>query len=253
MDLKELVGWFNALLKPEEFTQNDISLNGLQVGRKQKEIKKAAFAVDACMETFQRAVQAGADILFVHHGLFWGKPIPLTDAHYDRISYLMEHDLALYASHLPLDAHPDVGNNAGIANKLGLIDRLPFGEYHGKKIGMKGELPEVSSLEDVLGVLGLRDEASLSILPFGKKKIRSVGIVSGGAADEVLQAIDEGIDLYITGEASHQVYHACLEGGIHVIAAGHYNTEIYGPKLLADKLSGEMGITAYFIDFPTGL
>ncbi|NQT60993.1 MAG: Nif3-like dinuclear metal center hexameric protein [Bacteroidetes bacterium] len=253
MDIKELVNWFDELLKPEDFIRADVSMNGLQVGRKQKEITRAAFAVDACMESFQRAVQAGADILFVHHGLFWGKPIPLTNAHYERISYLIEHDLALYASHLPLDAHPEVGNNAGIANKLGLINRMPFGEYHGSMIGVKGELSEDSPLETVLDILDLSDEASVSILPFGKKKIKSVGIISGGAAGEVFQALDEGLDLYITGETAHQIYHTCLEGGIHVIAGGHYNTEIFGTKLVAEKLSAEMGIQTYFVDFPTGL
>ena len=209
--------------------------------------------MDACLESFQRAVQGGADMLFVHHGLFWGKPIPLTDTHYERISYLLEHDLALYASHLPLDAHSEVGNNAGLANKLDLGNRIPFGEYHGSMIGVKGDLPAALSLEAVLGILDLGDEPSVSILPFGKKKIKRVGIISGGASTEVSQALDEGLDLYITGEASHQTYHVCLEGGINVIAGGHYNTEVYGPKLVAEKLSAEMGIQTQFIDFPTGL
>jgi dinuclear metal center YbgI/SA1388 family protein len=253
MDIKKLVNWFDELLRPEEFLRSDVSMNGLQVGRKQPEITRAAFAVDACMESFQRAVQAGADLLFVHHGLFWGKPISLTDAHYERISYLIEHDLALYASHLPLDAHPEVGNNAGIAAKLGIVNRMPFGEYHGSMIGVRGDFPEALPLEAVLEILDLRDETSVSILPFGRKKIKSVGIISGGAANEVLQALDNGLDLYITGEAAHQIYHTCLEGGINVIAGGHYTTETYGPKLVADKLSAEMGIQTSFVDFPTGL
>ncbi len=253
MNINELVDWFDTVLKPEDYVRADVSMNGLQVGRRQQEITRAAFAVDACMESFQRAVHAGADILFVHHGLFWGKPISLTDAHYERISYLMEHDLALYASHLPLDAHPEVGNNAGIANKLDLMNRMPFGEYHGSMIGVRGDLPEELSLEAVLGILDLSDEASVSVLPFGRKKIEHVGIISGGAAGEVIQALDEGLDLYITGETAHQIYHTCLEGGINVIAGGHYNTETYGPKLVADKLSAEKGIQTIFIDFPTGL
>ena len=253
MDIKELVSWFDNLLKPEDFMRTDVSLNGLQVGRREQEIARVVFAVDACMESFQRAVHAEADVLFVHHGLFWGTPIPLTDAHYERISYLMKHDLALYASHLPLDAHPEVGNNAGMADKLNLGNRMPFGEYHGSMIGVKGELPEDFPLDDLIDILGLRDEPSLSILPFGKKKIKRVGIISGGAPTEVLQALDEGLDLYITGEASHQTYHTCLEGGINVIAGGHYNTEVYGPKLVAEKLSAETGIHTQFIDFPTGL
>jgi len=253
MDIKELVNWFDKLLKPEDFLRADVSMNGLQVDRRQQEITQAAFAVDACMESFQRAVQAGADLLFVHHGLFWGKPISLTDAHYERISYLMEHDLALYASHLPLDAHPEVGNNAGLANKLDLMNRIPFGEYHGSMIGVKGDLPKELLLETILEVLDMRDEASVSVLPFGRKMVKRVGIISGGAAGEVIQALDEGLDLYITGETAHQIYHPCLEGGINVIAGGHYNTEIYGPKLVAEKLSAEMGMKTTFVDFPTGL
>lgn len=252
--MNELLLFLDKLLVPEEFARADISMNGLQVAGKSAAVTKAAFAVDACMESFSAAVKAGADILIVHHGLYWGKPIPITGAHFERISFLIEHDLALYASHLPLDAHPEVGNNAGLAAALGLKSRMPFGEYHGVDIGIKGSFDGSGlTLQEVIARLDLTDEPGLSVLPFGPDKIHTVGVVSGGAPNEVLQAIEEDLDLFITGEPSHQVYHTCLEAGISMIAGGHYLTETYGPKLLMDRVAAGTGIETVFIDIPTGL
>ena len=230
-------------------------MNGLQVGLadREREVMKVAFAVDACMETFVRAAECGAQLLFVHHGLFWGSPLAVTGAHLDRLAYLIGKGVALYASHLPLDAHPVVGNNAGIADLLRLGQCEPFGEYHGVKIGVKGVLPEPSDVDGLIEQLGIAHEPSLSILPFGRKEIRSVGIVSGGASNEVYQALDEQLDLFITGEPSHQVYHHCLERGINMIAGGHYRTEVFGPQAVCRAMAQELGVTTQFIEVPTGL
>ncbi len=253
MDLNTFTAVLDNFLLTAEFAQADISLNGLQVTRKNREIGKAAFAVDACMESFKGAAAAGADILIVHHGLFWGRPIAVTDAHYRRLAFLIDHDLALYASHLPLDAHPQVGNNAGLAKTLGLTGCEPFGEYHGKMIGLQGTLPHPMTIAETADLLGLPDGASVSILPFGPSPVSRVGVVSGGAPGEVAEAIERKLDLYVTGEPSHQVYHQCMEAGISMIAAGHYATEVYGPKLLAEWTAAETGVETIFIDHPTGL
>lgn len=253
MTLQELDRYFRSLLNLDAWAARDNSSNGLQVARKNPEVKRVAFAVDACMASFERAVAEGADVLFVHHGLFWGRVNTLTGNYYERIRYLMDHDLALYAAHLPLDAHPEVGNNYGMAQALGLTDLEPFGEYKGAKIGVKGRFPQPESLDRVTDLLFHGRENVLQILPFGKKQISSVGLVSGGATWETLQAIEEGLDLYITGDAAHEVYHPALEAGINVIFGGHYSTETWGVRLLAKRLTADTGLPAAFLDLPTGL
>lgn len=253
MQLREVVQYLNSLLPLEDVARSDYSLNGLQVGALDAEVTKAAFAVDACMASFERAAQCGAQLLCVHHGLFWGKPLAITGEHYRRVKFMLENGIALYAAHLPLDMEPTLGNNAGIADRLKLQQRQPFGDYHGVKIGVKGELPAETTLEAVLSSLGLTRDSALGVLPFGPEKIKTVGIISGGADKEVGQALAEGLDVYITGELNHQVYHTCLEGGINLISAGHYNTEVYGVRSLMEKLSAEKGLAVQFIDVPTGL
>lgn len=255
MQIDELDKLLRKWLNIDELASIDSALNGLQVAssRKRTEIKRVAFAVDASLISFQRASAWGADLLFVHHGLFWGKALPVTGGHYRRIRQLLESDLALYAVHLPLDMHPEFGNNAGIARLLGLEDLKPFGSYKGLKIGFSGYLNKAGTLDEIVAVLCGDGRNVLSILPFGAEKIKSVGIVSGGAAAEVSDAIEEGLDLYITGDASHTVYHQCLESKINVIFGGHYLTEEWGVKLLSEKLKKEIGLETTFLSIPTGL
>lgn len=232
---------------------NDPSLNGLQVGLKEMEVRRAAFAVDASMETFRRAAEWGAQLLFVHHGLFWGKPAAVTGEHYRRLRFLLQEELALYAAHLPLDMQPEFGNNAGMARALDLQEVEPFAEHGGVKIGFKGRLPEPCSLDRVLAALELDRDSALGVLPFGPDEVSTVGIVSGGADKDVHQALEEGLDLFITGELSHEVYHPAAEGGIHLVGGGHYHTETYGPRLMAEKCAADTGLETTFIDVPTGL
>ncbi len=253
MICREFEQWFYQLLNLEPFEQADASMNGLQVGRRDKPLERIALAVDACAETFRRAADGGADALVVHHGLFWGQPLSVTGSHYQRISLLLDHDIALFAAHLPLDAHLEVGNNAGIADALGLKSIQPFGAYHGQMIGLQGLLETSLTVPEVLQLLGWEDEPDITVLPFGSERIRKVGVVSGGAAGIVDEAIQQGCDLFITGESSHQVYHTCLESGINMIAGGHYRTETYGVQLLGQRIEQETGISTFFIDLPTGL
>lgn len=250
MLLEDFDTLIRKLLSLEELEGIDDSMNGIQVGRPGKILKKAAFAVDASLESFRRAQEWQADLLFVHHGLFWGKPLAIAGGHYRRIKALLDSDCALYATHLPLDMHPELGNNAGIAEMLNLEDVKPFGMYHGVTIGCKGRFKEEKRLDEVIQTLGGPD---IRALPFGPGAISTVGIVSGGAAREVLQAIEEGLDLYITGDSAHSFYHDCLEAGINVLFGGHYLTEIWGVKLLAEKLKVETDLETCFIDIPTGL
>ncbi|EFW36872.1 Nif3-like dinuclear metal center hexameric protein [Treponema phagedenis] len=253
----ELDAYFNKLLNIPAFDAADPSQNGLQVDNSGKNITKVAFAVDACLETIMQARERGAGMLFVHHGLFWGSGIKITGAHYHRIKTLMDGDLALYAVHLPLDAHPEYGNNSGLAKRLQLQNLQPFGEWRGMKIGLQGHIASDSGkgidIEEAVKRLFPSGEKPAHVLPFGKKELCTAGIISGGAADEIEQAIDSGLDLFITGEIEHVTYHTALENRITVIAGGHYQTETVGVGLVAKKLSEDFGIETFFIDVPTGM
>jgi dinuclear metal center YbgI/SA1388 family protein len=205
------------------------------------------------MASFRQAADWGADILFVHHGLFWGKQMPVTDWHFERIAFLVRNSLALYAVHLPLDADPELGNNIAVARTLGLENTEPFGEYKRKVIGIRGDFPSPVRREKVVEKLFGTGEDLVRLLPFGPEEVTSVGIVSGGASYEAYEAIEKGLDLYITGDRSHTIYHICQEAGINVLFGGHYQTETGGVKAVKDRIEKELNIKTCFIDIPTGL
>jgi len=252
MTLKDFDLWARSRLEFDETDGIDASMNGIQVDRREAGISRMAFAVDACMDSFRRARDEGADVLFVHHGLFWGPAMPLAGIHGERIRFLMNQDIALYACHLPLDRHAALGNNARIAERLGLEEIRPFGEFKGRTIGCRGRLPEPMSLDAVVDRFAGSWDSRINALRFGPSEIRSVGIISGGAPRNVSQAIAEGLDLYITGDASHSIYHECREAGINVLFAGHYLTEIFGVAAMAETVESELGISTVFLDIPTG-
>ncbi len=253
MTLTELDRWLAGFLGLAALDGIDPSRNGLQVARRAPEARKVAFAVDASLESFRRAAEWGADMLFVHHGLFWEEPLRIVGTLYERIRFLVEHDLALYAVHIPLDMHPEVGNNIGIARLLELKDIALFGQWKGMKIGVKGTLPSPMSIDEISSRLAGRQGEKIRSLPFGPAEVRSVGVVSGGAPWEAMQAIAEGLDCYVTGEPAHGIYHHCLEARISVIFAGHYHSETFGVRQLAERLARDTGLETTYLDIPTGL
>ncbi|MCX7786389.1 MAG: Nif3-like dinuclear metal center hexameric protein [Spirochaetes bacterium] len=253
MDLQTLDTYFRSILKIDEFAKYDNSFNGIQVDRGEGPVRKVAFAVDACEESFRLASEWGAEVLCVHHGLLWGKELPIVGVHRKRIRFLLEHDLALYAVHLPLDADPVIGNNVTLAQRLQLQDLSPFGVYRGVEIGVQGVFPHPINVSTAAEKLFGPSCNNYHLLPFGKPSVQSVAIVSGGAASEALQAIDKGIDLFITGESSHSIYHACMEAGINVLFGGHYQTETGGVLRWAERTAQETGLETRFFDIPTGL
>ena len=253
MTLKELDRWLSDYLDLAAVAAIDRSRNGLQVARRNPQVRRVAFAVDASQEAFRRAAAWHADLLFVHHGLFWETPFVLTGSAYERIRTLVEADLALYAAHFPLDIHPEVGNNAGIARRLGLVNVEPFGLHRGVKLGCKGRLPEALPLGSIAELLAEGQPDPVRTLAFGPAMVRTVGIVSGGAPFDVEQAVAEGLDAFVTGESAHQIYHFCLEERINALFAGHYRTESYGVKALAERLARETGLETTWLDVPTGL
>ena len=252
MKLKELDSYFRSFLSIDELARTDISLNGVQV-ENSGDITCIAFAVDACMEVFRRAREAGAQMVFVHHGLFWGHEQSVTGNHYQRLKFLLDNNIALYAAHLPLDIHPELGNNVSLAKAAGLTDLEPFGEFRGIKVGIKGKFKTPLTTAQVLSNLGYDSYELLTCLSFGKEKNITGAVITGGGEHDVDAAIDEDIDLYITGDAAHVVYHTCLENKINMISAGHYRTEVYGVQNVAKKVSDELNLKTLFIDVPTGL
>ncbi len=255
MTLTTLDSFISSYLHMKDFP-NDISLNGVQVQNSQpdtKEISKIAFAVDACLDTIIRAHQAQADMLFVHHGLFWGHEQSITGIHYTRIKELITADIALYACHLPLDAHTEIGHNYALAKQIGLTNLQPFGVWKNTTIGVKGEFSTPCSIDRIIKDMFTDGAEPMTVLPFGNKDIRTAGIICGGGAREVEQAIDQNLDLYITGETKHESYHVIMENKISLIAGGHYETEKLGLKLLMEKINKETNISCVFIESPTGL
>ncbi|MCL2042874.1 MAG: Nif3-like dinuclear metal center hexameric protein [Treponema sp.] len=251
--------FFRSFLDLDGFKGTDNSLNGIQVDNDGSEIGKIAFGTDAAMETFERAAAAGAGMLFVHHGLLWGSPsgggapLRVSGNHRRRIQFLLDHNICLYAVHLPLDQHPQYGNNAVLAGLLGLENIEPFGEHHGKKIGFKGNFPQPVTIDEAARKIAFEGIPALGIYPFGKEKNTSCAIMSGGAAKDGIQAIDEGADMYVTGEMSHMMYHTCLESKLNMIAGGHYSTEVWGVRAVMRHCAEELNVDVAFIDVPTGL
>ena len=255
MTLVEYNKLFNSILKKEYFT-SDISLTGIHIENSEpesKQIKKIAFAVDAYEETAKKAAEAGAHLLFVHHGLFWGGCQTITGSFYKRISTFIKNDLALCAYHIPLDANNPYGNNWGLAARLGLINCESFGTWRGMVLGVKGELSEELTINELAERVLRKGVTPRSVLSLGKEKIKTVGIISGGASDDVADAIEQGLDCYITGEFAHEDYHLAREMGINVIGGGHYETETVGVSLVMEKVEKELGIECIFVDVPTNL
>jgi dinuclear metal center YbgI/SA1388 family protein len=252
MTIAEFDKWVRSILNIEEMAGKDFSLNGLQVGDSTREIKKIAFAVDGVKAVFEEAAREKADLVFVHHGLFWGREQTLTGVHFHRVETLIKNNLALYAAHLPLDMDEELGNNIGLARLLGLEQIEPFGDFRGKKIGFKGVLSEPVRPEDIVMRLFGQWAPDIRLMDFGPDLVSSVALISGGAPDDVSQAIDEGADLYITGESKHSIYHLCQEAGINVIFGGHYRTETFGVLSVKKRVEDELGLDTLFIDIPTG-
>ncbi len=228
----------------------DYGPNGLQVEGK-AEIRKIVTGVSACQELFVRAREVGADAVLVHHGIFWeGMPRTLTGVQYRRVAELIRADMSLIVYHLPLDRHPELGNNALAGHEFGLTDLEPFGFHDGLPVGFKGRFPEtIPATELVDRCRRIYAQEPLVFLG-GPTAVSTLGIISGAAQRDVYTAIDEGLDAYITGEVSEWVMNVAREAGIHYLAAGHYATERLGIRALGDHVREKFGVEVEFIDVP---
>lgn len=248
--LRKLVDYLDGYLRLKEVKDFPNAFNGLQIENSGKVMKIAA-TVDACEATIHRAVKARADLLLVHHGLMWGGAQPVTGPVYRKIKTAMDHDLAIYSAHLPLDAHPRVGNNVLLAKAIGLSKLKPFFEEFGTCLGVRAE---VNVARDVLQKrIAAAVGGKVHLSPGGPARVRRVGIVTGGAGSEVAVAAREGVDTFITGEGPHHTYTLAEELGINLFYAGHYATETFGVKALAEHLSKKFKLPWVFLDHPTGL
>jgi len=255
MDCQALCNRLDEKLDTATYAAVDPSANGLQVGSGEREIGHVAVAVDAAQETFRRAADAGADLLVAHHGIFWGGTERLTGQQYDRVETLLENDISLYVSHLPLDGHGTLGNAAGIAKHLDLEGRAPFGNHGGEYVGQRGTLADPTSIGELGSMLQPHLDTGgrgIQLLNFGPDTVIEVAIVTGSGVDFLGEAIDAGADVLITGEGKQQVYHEAREHGIHVVLGGHYATETFGVRAIADLVAG-WGLDTTFVDCPTGL
>ncbi len=246
MKLDEFVRELDGFLRIADFKDYPNALNGLQV-ENSGNVSRIGAAVDACESVLLQAAAARVDLLLVHHGLFWGGLAPLTGALGRKARLCFEKDIALYSAHLPLDAQPELGNNALLCAALGLAgERKPFLD-----IGWQVE-DDISR-----DLLRQRLEAAVGgpvhLAPGGPGTSRRIGIVTGGAGDAIFKAAAAGVDTFITGEGSHWTYTAAEETGVNLFYAGHYATETFGVKALASHLAGKYSLPWEFFDHPTGL
>lgn len=261
VSLARVTEYLDDYLRIEEVPDENNAVNGLQV-ENSGTVGSIVAAVDASQATIDGVIAAldpgqPPPLLLVHHGLLWEGNVPVTGRRYRRISALLDHDIPLYAAHIPLDVHPDVGNNAVLAERLGIEVEGWFGSYRGISIGVWGQAPAslptresvALELDRVLHTL----KGSATLIPGGPERPTRMGIITGGAGNMVAQARDAGIDTFITGEGPHHTYFDAMEWGLNLIYAGHYATETLGVQALASHLAELFELEWEFHDHPTGL
>lgn len=245
----DLLQYLNSLLTPQFF--EDYGPNGLQVEGK-KDLKKVAFSVSATHESLQQAINWGADALVVHHGIFWKHQgaRTVTGAWGERVKMCVKHDLNLIAYHLPLDAHPEVGNAVALAEEIGMSELAPFALHKKQPLGTKGKLTRPMSAKELKNKLEdvLKHQVILAT-PDEKKIVNSIGIITGGANNDWVKAFEEGLDAYLTGEISEYNWHDAREAGIHYFAGGHHATERFGIQSLMKNIETKFpNISVQFFD-----
>ncbi len=250
MKMIDLVTYLDDYLRVAEI--EDRSNNGLQV-EGASNVRTIAFAVDACQSAFEAAREAGAQLLIVHHGLFWSEVKLLTGPHFARIKTLLDAGVGLYAAHLPLDFHAEVGNNVELCRLLGLINVQPWGKYKDGPGGFGGRLPQPMSVDELASHVDVTLDTRSRVLGFGPRMVDRVAVCSGGASFLIPQVHAVGYSTYLSGETSHSAYHDAKDYGLNVIYGGHYVTETVGLKALARHLGAKFGLQTVFLDLPTGM
>jgi dinuclear metal center YbgI/SA1388 family protein len=248
--LTAIVKHCDRLLATDRIKDYDGAANGMQA-ENCGTVSRIAAAVDASLATVKLAIAAKADLMIVHHGLFWRPSHPWTGRRHELMRLLIENNLAVYSSHLPLDAHPRLGNNVRLCAAIGLKNLRPFFTSHGQDIGFEARL-KISRV-DLVKRLQQATGARPLLIPGGPAVCHRIGVVTGGAGDDLEQAAGAGLDTFVTGEGPHWTYALAEELGINVLYGGHYATETFGVKALAAELSKKFKVPWTFVDYPTGL
>ena len=252
--LRDIVAYLDAELRTSAF--KDSSANGLQV-EGTPDVRTVGLGVDACLATFRAAKKQACELVVVHHGMIWNDGIRSVKGNTrKRLDFLLRNGISLYAAHLPLDAHPKLGNNVGLAKLLGIRKPVPFGEYRGQTIGFAGKLPRATSAKDLAASLGEKLGQKLGRKlggrPFvrgdAKKKLKSVAICSGGGMALLAQTAESGYDALVTGEGVHADSLEIADLGFTVVFAGHYETETLGVKAVGAALKRRFGLRTVFLD-----
>lgn len=250
VSLDDVVAFLELELKTSSIPDYPGAMNGLQLANAGR-IGRVVAAVDASLSVIQAAAEGGPGLLIVHHGMFWQGAQPVTGAFYRKLKLAMDAGLAIYSSHLPLDVHPQLGNNVQLAKAIGVEDLEPFCDQKGLSLGLRGSWN--GSREALLQVLESTLGGRVHYCPGGPPMIKRVGIVTGGAGGEVAKAAAAGVDSFITGEGPHWSFSLAEELGINLFYGGHYATETFGVRALAERVAKNQGIPWSFIDHPTGL
>jgi dinuclear metal center YbgI/SA1388 family protein len=250
ISLNSIVQYCDRLLRIDETDDYDGAVNGLQV-ENYGSVTHIVAAVDASLATVKLAIAAGADLMVVHHGLFWTPMQPWVGKRYELLELIVDSDLAIYSAHLPLDAHPKLGNNVQLCSALGLKNLRPFFFSHGQEIGFQTK--QKISCEDLSKRLQRATGVKPLLIPGGDEICDRIGVVTGGAGTDLKKAAEEGVDTFITGEGPHWTYAQAEELGLNVFYGGHYATETFGVKALAADLSRKFKVPWEFVDHPTGL
>ena len=251
MTLSELRTHLDALLRLGEIADWPNAINGLQLENASDRVTKIAAAVDANVTTVSRAIERGADVLLVHHGLFWGGVQPLRGRTFQMWRSAIESGLAVYSAHLPLDVHPEFGNNALLARALGLSTPEPFLELRGTLVGLKARLD--LTREELVRRLERAVDGRVTVCPGGSERVGMVGVITGGAGSEAREVAACGVDTFVTGEGQHWTFGLAEELGMNILYGGHYATETLGVKALAAHVSAKFGVPWEFMDHPSGL
>lgn len=244
--VRTIASFLNKTLRVRSI--HDASVNGLQIkSRTLGSVRRVGFAVDACISTFEKASKLGVELLVVHHGIKW-RPQKDRDLENKRAAFLKKADMALYAVHLPLDLHEEYGNNMQLSRLLNLREPRKFGRYHGIKIGYAGTFQQATSLDAQAAVLNRSLKVHCRAFHFGKERIRSIGIISGGGGSILKEAVKEQLDCFLVGEIDLAVYNAAREYGMNLLVAGHYATETIGVRALMPLVKGAFGVDTVFVD-----
>lgn len=251
-NLADIVSYVDDYLHIADIPDHDTALNGLQVDNSGA-ITELVSAVDASQRTIDRVVAdcTRGTLLLVHHGLFWDGNLPVTGRRFRRLKALLDHDVAVYSAHIPLDVHPEVGNNAVLARELGILDPVPFDEYRGVPFGAAGHL--IMSRDQLVKRVSELLNTRVHLIAGGPETTTRVGIITGAAGGRINAAGQAGLDTFITGEGAHHTAFDALESGINVLYAGHYATETLGVKALASRLADRFDLPWSFHDHPTGM